>query len=146
MLSSQLISSFSRKEEFVMCFVLLACALFFFFFNGFDSSQKNYLNLFTVLQFGTLQKMLHYNSAFSQCDLSSLSLPLSLLPYVFCLSVKLVNSISVYYSFWLFKENETVGTSEQLFRALCVSWTGYFISFQFDAYFGDYLQLWELES
>lgn len=105
---------------------------------GFFSSvffRKNYLNLFSVLQFETLQKMLHCSSAFSKYDLSS---PF---PYVFCLSVKLVNDSSISYTLWLFKENETAGTSEQLFQALCILWTGNSIHFQFVTYFGDYLQL-----
>lgn len=43
----------------------------------------------------------------------------SLFPYVFCLSVKIVNGISIYCSLWLFEKNEASGTSEQLFQAFC---------------------------
>jgi len=41
---------------------------------------------------------------------------ISLLSYVFCLSVEIVNGISIY-SLWLFEKNEAAGTPEQLFEA-----------------------------
>lgn len=67
-------------------FCVISLCSVVFFFSGFDSSQKNYLNLFSLLQFGTLQKMLHFSSAFSQCDLSSLSLSLSLFSCILLIS------------------------------------------------------------
>lgn len=121
-----------------MCFVLLACALLCFFSVVSIPHKKITLTFFPCSSLEHCRRCcilaLHSHNVIF---LPSLSLSLS--SHVFCLSVKLVNSISVYYSLWLFEENETAGTSEQLFQALCISWTEYSISFQFDAYFGDYL-------